>query len=41
MPEDIDVSGDEVVKALKAMKGFEEVLLAHSGGAKGGSGSIS
>jgi hypothetical protein len=29
MPEDVDVSGDEIVKALKAKAGFTEVLLAH------------
>ena len=28
-PTDLDVSGDEIVKVLKAQKGFEEELLRH------------
>lgn len=27
MPEDIDISGDEIIKALKAMEGFSNALL--------------
>ena len=28
-PGDLDVSGEEIVKALKAKQGFEEELLRH------------
>lgn len=27
MPEDLDVSGDEIIKALKAKNGFDAILL--------------
>jgi hypothetical protein len=31
MPEDIDISGDEIIKALKAMEGFSNTLLHEDG----------